>query len=231
MQSNSQIKPNIPYQIKQLEQTKNETTNQHNEYTEFEEIPFIYTNEYLYHGIRYQIYLEKLENIFKTKKILAGKYLENYSPYIDNCNMGEYVSILKLTNNNHLEYETFIEDNISLLITPLINAIITKYLSYNIWLLIKEQNLKLNNLYSYMQGECLVKDYIDFKYIKAIGIPYQKLIQLEKQNYANKLIEDIIKLMEQYNVILPIVDTSRYNHIIINPKIKEHKLIKKLNIN
>ena len=82
-----------------------------------------------------------------------------------------------------------------------------------------------------MQGECLVKNYIDFKYIKAIGLPYQKLIESKKEKYTNKLIEDIIKLMEQYNVILPIVDTSRYNHIIINPKIKEHKLIKKLNIN
>ena len=145
--------------------------------------------------------------------------------------MGEYVSLLKLTNNNYLEYETFIEENISLLITPLVNATITKYLSYNDWLLIKERNLKLNNLYSYMQGECLVKNYIDFKYIKAIGIPYQKLIESKKEKYTNKLIEDIKKLMEQYSIKLPIVDTSRYNHIIINPKQKEHKLIKKLNKN
>ena len=227
---NNQIKSNIPYEIKILEYTKNETTNQDNEYTEYEEIPFIYNNEYLYHGIRNQRYLEKLENIFRIKKLLAGKYLENYYSYSDNCNMGEYVSLLKLTNNNYFEYETFIEDYVSLLITPLVNAIITKYLTYNNWILIKERNLQLNNLYSYMQGECLVKDYINFEYVKGIGIPYQKLIELGKEDYVKKLIKDIVLLMEQYNIKLPIVDTSRYNRIIIDINKKEYKLKKDIKL-
>lgn len=219
--------PNISslYKIEILEQTPNQTTNQFNDYDITEEIPFIYTYDYLYHGIRFQKYLEKLENIFKTRTILSGKYLENYYSYTDNCNKGEYISLLKLSKDNYLEYETFIEENISLLITPAINAIITKYLSYNDWLTIQQENLSLKNHYSYMQGECFVKDYIPIDFVKAIGVPYQKLLSEGKQEYANKLLIDVQILMKKYNINLSIVDTSRYNRILIDIKQKEHKLI------
>lgn len=225
---NNLYKPNtilykLPYELEILEKTKNETTNQSNEYDFLEEIPFIYTTDYLYHGIRFQKYLEKLEDIFKTKKILAGKFIPNYYSYSDNCNKGEFVSLFKWINHNHIEYETFIESNISLLVTPAVNAIITKYISYTNWLEINKEDLQLKNYYSYMQGECFVKDYIPLDYIKAIGVPYQKLLSERKLEYANKLIEDIQILMEQYNQSLPIVDTSRYNHLLIDTNQKKPK--------
>lgn len=69
-----------------------------------------------------------------------------------------------------------------------------------------------------MNGECLVKDFISIDYIKAIGVPYQKLVSVGKEEYANQLLKDIQELMKKYNINLPIVDTSRYNHILIDAK-------------
>ena len=217
----------IPYEILLLESQEIITTNKEKEYTEFDEIPFYYYNEYLYHGIRFQKYLEKLENIFKEKKLLAGKYIKDYYNYTDNCNKGLYVSLLNCSKTNRISFETFIEENISLLITPYCNAQETKYVDFYTWEKIK--NLNLKQIYSYLPGECMCKDYIPIEYIKAIGVPYLKISREKGEEYTNQLLVDIKILMKQYNLQLPIVDTSRYNHIIINQK--EHKLIKKLNKN
>lgn len=208
----------------QLEQKLN-TTNEFNEYDINEEIPFSYTKDFLYHGIRFQNHLEKLENIFKERKIYAGKYLKNYYYYTDNCNKGEYVSLLEQTKDNHLAYETFIEENISLLITKAVDAIRTKYVRFDEWLKYKQSK----KYYSYMQGECFVKDYIDISYVKAIGFPYQKFIYLYGELNTNKLLNDLEILMNKYNINLPIVDTSRYNRIIINKTNKSYLKLKKQN--
>lgn len=204
----------IPYEIQKLEEEPIITTNQNNEYDEYYDMFFDYTKEYLYHGIRFQKHLEKLENIFKERKILAGKYLPNYHFYSDNCNLGEYVSLLKNINETSFEYETFILENISLLISLSCNAIETKYVDYQTWEKIQREHYQLKHIYSYMMGECLCKDFIPLDMVKAIGVPYQKLKSKEKEIYAIQIIKDIKELMNKYNIYLPIVDTSRYNHII-----------------
>jgi len=223
---------NIPYNIQKLEIELQTTTNQNHEYDDYEPESFDFVSEHLYHGIRFQQHLEKLENIFKEAKILAGKYLPNYHFYSDNCNKGEYVSLLKHTSETKLEYQTFIiESTVSLLVTPLCNAIETKYVDYNTWLTIQTENLQLKNIYSYMRGECMCKDYVPIEMVKAIGIPYLYLVSQGKKEYIDKLIKDIQKLMQQYNINLPIVDTSRYNLILIGNKEnnKQRKLISQSN--
>lgn len=210
---------NIPYKILMLENTANEMTNQFDDYYPGEEIPLIHDTKYLYHGIRKQKYLEKLENILKEQMILAGKYLPNYYSYIDNCNKGEYVSLLKKQRDNPVEYQTFIEENISLIISPTVNAIITKYIDYDTWEYITTNKIKLNNLYSYANGECLVKDFIPINYIKAIGIPYDNIYFQNKYISVDKLIDDIQKLLDKYKLNIPIVNTSRYNLTIEKPKV------------
>lgn len=223
---------NIPYEIQKLENEPQLTTNGNNQYSEGEHIPFNYTYAYLYHGIRAQTYLEKLENIFKERKLLAGKFLPNYRSYDDNCNKGEYVSLLKYLGDNKLEYEAFIlETNISLLVTPLCNAIETKHVSYSTWFEIQSENYEFKHLYSYMRGECMCKDFIPIDFIKAIGIPYQILVYYDRKDFADKLIEDIQSLMKQYNIELPIVDVSRYNQILVGniEKTKKKKLTSQSN--
>ena len=93
---------------------------------------------FLYHGIRFQNHLEKLEQIFRSRAILAGNYHEYYYDYDDNCNEGEYISLLSLDNYHNLEYKTFIMPNISLVISPKCNAIKTIYVPYEEWLEIKK---------------------------------------------------------------------------------------------
>ena len=204
----------LPYNIQKLEQAPIITTNQNHEYDDYEPESFDFVSDYLYHGIRFQKHLEKLENIFKERKILAGKYLPSYHFYSDNCNHGKYVSLLKYTSKTELEYKTFILENISLLVTPLCNAQETKYVDYQTWQKIQQEQYPLKHIYSYMIGECMCKDYIPLDMVKAIGAPYQKLILQGKETYAIQLIEDIKKLMDKYGVFLPIVDTSRYNIIL-----------------
>ena len=215
---------NLPYEIRKLEELPVTKTNQNHEYDDYEPESFDFISEYLYHGIRFQNYLEKLENIFKEGKILAGKYLPNYRFYDDNCNKGEYVSLLKLQGDNKLEYEVFIlENNVSLLISPICNAIETKCVSYNTWFDLQTKKYELKHLYSYMRGECMCKDSVSIDFIKAIGIPYQRLILYNKKEFADKLLEDIQSLMKQYDIHLPIVDVSRYNILLNKDNLKTKK--------
>lgn len=210
----------LPYNIQKLEQEPITTTNQNHEYNDYDIDSFSFVNEYLYHGIRFQKHLEKLESIFKERKILAGKYLPNYSFYNDNCNHGQYVSLLQYTSSRELEFETFILENISLLVTPLCDAQETKYVDYSTWLSLQERQSELKQIYSYMMGECMCKDYIPLEMVKAVGVPYQKLRLQGNEAYAISLIEDIKALMNKYNIHLPIVDTSRYNQIIYDTESK-----------
>ena len=165
----------LPYNIQQLEQEPIVTTNQNHEYDYYESEGFEFISDYLYHGIRFKKYLEKLENILKERKILAGKYLPNYQFYSNNCNHGQYVSLFKYTRSRQLEYKTFILENISLLVTPLCNAQETKYVDYQTWEKIQQQQYQLKHIYSYMKGECMRKDSIPLDMVMAIGVPYKNL--------------------------------------------------------
>ena len=213
----------IPNEVKELEMTEIITTSR---YLEYEDMLSKHYTFFLYHCIRNQMYLEKLENIFKEKKIIAGKYIENYYNYSDNCNKGEYVSLLNSFETNKISFDTFVLENISLLISPKCNAVQTKYVSYNTWEKIK--NLDLKHIYSYMIGEYMCKDFIPLEYVIAVGIPYKILVEKRSIEYVNKLIEDIVLLMEKYNILLPIVDTSRFNKNLVSPSLKSNNKIKKI---
>ena len=204
----------LPYEVMNAENEDIITTNQDGKYTENDNVSFRNMYGFLYHGIRFQDYLEKLESIFEGRKILAGKYIPNYYCYGDNCNKGEYVSVLNVQKTDGITFKTFIDENISLLITPFCDAIETKYVGFNIWNQIKDLNLK--QIYSYLPGECMCKDFIPLEFVKAVGVPYRHLIRTKGRDYADKLVEDIVSLMESYNISLPIVEPGRMNAILVN---------------
>ena len=165
--------------------------------------PFLY----LFHGIRFDDKLIKLEGIIKERKILSGQYIKNYYLYSDNANKGEYVSLIAYDEG--IGYDVFIKENISLLIYPDCDAILTKYIDYNTWECIKDYKTK--NLYSYLHGEYLVKDYISFDYVAAIGVPYNYYTQTKGNEYADHILKSIIKLLDKYSLSLPIIDTTNHN--------------------
>lgn len=185
-----------------------------------------YTGNFLYHGIRFQKKLEKLESILRDKKIKAGNYLENYYSYDDNCNDGEYVSLIEYPIDANLEYDTFIKENISLVISPKCKAYKTIYLPYDLWRKIKDiPNLK--NRYSYARYEYQVKECVPLDYVRAIGLPYRYLVIHHKKDTADFYKEEIIALMEKYDIHMPIVDTSFFNDIIYEEE--KNKVYKKIN--
>lgn len=188
-----------------------------------ENLRFIYN--FLYHGIRFQNHLEKLESIFKDKAILAGNYQKNYFSYSDNCNEGEYISLLATDGYYDLEYETFIMPNITLVISPDCNAIKTLYLPYHEWEQVKGKNTK--NRYSYAHNEYQVKQSISLSMIKAIGIPARYLRTINKEEQIDIYLKDILELMNKYNITLPIVDNSAYNIPIYSSQSTELKHVKK----
>ena len=166
---------------------------------------------YLYHGIRFQSYLEKLESIFKDKKILASKYIPNCFNYDDNCNKGEYVSLTSY--NDTIGFKAFIDENISLLVSPKCKAYLTKYVSYEIWEQIKDKNTK--NLYSYMNQEYMCKDYVSFNFVKAVGVPYKYYLLKNGIEYADNILNGVKELIDKYEINIGIVDTSDFNKILI----------------
>ena len=174
-----------------------------------------YTYNFLYHGIRFQNHLEKLDSIFKDKAILAGNYQNSYSNYSDNCNEGEYISLLSTNGCYDLEYETFIMPNITLIISPECEAIKTFYLPFSEWEQLKGKKTK--NRYSYAQNEYQVKKIIPISMVKAIGIPARYLRTINREVLIDAYLHDILELMTKYNIPLPIVDTSAYNIPILLP--------------
>lgn len=203
----------IEEKFKKLESKRNETFKELNPYIS-ENPDLLEYDSFLYHGIRFQTHLEKLEQIFASGAILAGNYHENYYAYDDNCNDGEYISLLSLDSYHDLEYRTFIMPNISLVISGECNPVKTIYVPFEEWEEFKKMNPK--NRYSYARGEYQVKEKITLDMIKAIGLPKRYLTIMCQEHLIEPYINDILELMSKYNIELPIVDTSNHNRPIIN---------------
>lgn len=174
---------------------------------------------YLYHGIRFQKYLEKLESIFKDKKILASKYIPDCFNYDDNCNKGEYVSLTSYSDTSG--FNIFIVENISLLISPKCKAHLTKYINYETWEQIKKKETK--NLYSYMMDEYMCKDYVPLDLVRAVGVPHNYYTLTKGIEYADNILTDVKELIDKYNINIGIVDTSSFNKVLIEPEKRKIK--------
>lgn len=201
---------NLEEKITRLEQQTPQTfLDINSDIYDYDDLRYIYN--FLYHGIRYHNNLEILESIFKDRAIIAGNYQKNnnYSNYSDNCNEGEYISLLAINKDYDIEYEIFIKPNITLIISPDCGAIKTIYLPYDEWEQIKRKNT--NNRYSYAHNEYQVKKMLPLSYVKAIGVPVRYLRDIFTQEEIEKYLTEILNLMNKYNINLPIVDTSAYN--------------------
>ncbi len=201
---------NIENKIAQLEKEPMITFQE--EYGITEELDLFEQDKFLYHGIRFGNQLEVLEQILRDKKILAGKYIDGYYSFSDNCNDGEYVSLINYSDST--EFETFVRSNICFVISPLMDAYKTKYLSSEEWDYIKEHRIPVKNRYSYAKNEYQVKDEIPLEKVRAIGVSGISLLhmRLSKRNAeVNQYIQRIVDLLEKYSVDIPIVDIDCCN--------------------
>lgn len=205
----------LPREVIKLELEDTLTSNDifyHDDYDEERFNPYAF----LYHGIRFDNNLIKLENILKEKKILAGKYINGYYNYSDNANKGEYVSLIAYSEDRISGFDVFVKENICFLVSTDCDAILTKYVDFNTWEKIKD--IKTRNIYSYMAREFMVKDYVSFDFIKAIGVPYRYLVLSKGKEYADDVLLKVEQLMKKYDVNLNVVDTNSYNKILIEKK-------------
>jgi len=186
----------------------------------------VYSYEsFLYHGIRFGDQLEVLESIFKLGGIIASKYLDKYDYFLDvyeNCNEGEYVSLLEQNVGYELEYDTFVKPNISLVVSPNCGAVKTFYLPYDEYRRLKIEFLDARNRYSYARGEYQVLERVPISMIRAIGVPYHYLKIIGNMELGEHYLEEVIRLMNLYGIDLPVVDTSYYNKELVQVK----KLVK-----
>lgn len=189
------------------------------EYPSNIEYDFFDAECFLYHGLRYydesirfEEGLKKLKSIFEKKGILARKYLDGYYPSSDNCNELEYISLAKYSNNT--EFKVFVLENICLLTNPSSTAYQTIHISFDMWDFLKKNQIKVKNRYSYAHNEYQVKDSIPLDDIKAVGLPHFNIRLLEGLSKADYYKQQIIDLLNQYDIDLPIVDTSCHNQII-----------------
>lgn len=85
---------------------------------------------------------------------------------------------------------------------------------YDMWYFMKKNNIEVKNRYSYARNEYQVKDGIPLDDVKAIGILFFDIRLSEGMDIANHYKQQIISLLDQYDIDLPIVDTSCYNQVI-----------------
>lgn len=186
-----------------------------------EELSLCYPQFFLYHGLRYQDWLDNLKGIFEKGKILAGKYIDGYINYTGNCNCGEYVSLARYEYSP--EFRQFVGCRVSLIISPFVEAYQTIYLSFEEWVNLKKSNISVKNRYSYMLNEYQVKDWITLDMVRGIGIPYSYLIREKWVEKTEELIQYIIDLMDNYNILLPIVNTDRCNKVLYDESLGKVK--------
>lgn len=168
---------------------------------------------HLYHGIRFDS-INRLESIFQSKSILCGKKVnpsfishDGTTKYIfieyfddENCNLGEYVSVMPSIDS--LEFEKFVEENIFFAIKASVDALKTTHVSYDEYEELRKNVLSWDRLYSYAWHEYLVKDSISLDDVDCIGIDSR---YHDDEEY-NELINSVKKLLEVYKIKIPFKD-------------------------
>lgn len=170
---------------------------------------------YLYHGVRFDD-RNRLESIFQMRKIVCGSRIPTgYQSYdgswknlwIDclseeNCNMGEYISVMPYCRG--LEFDTFIREHLFFVLRGSIDAFQTIPLSYDEYCAYRKRKISSSQLYSYARDEYLVKDEILFEDVLFLGIDSRYY-----QGDASQIIQEVISLMKVYNISFPFFDTNK----------------------
>lgn len=160
-----------PLKKKELEESETFMDLHPNAYRH-EDIFFPY--DYLYHGVRLDDDHSHFASILMDQAIKCGELLKDYCRYgSDNCNEGKFVSLAHYTGDEYdIEFKTFIEENVTFIISPTLNPVKCKYLPFEEWDKIKEKITKTKHRYSYARCEYQYKKEIPFYFVRGILYPY-----------------------------------------------------------
>ncbi len=171
----------------------------------------------LYHGIRFDA-INRLESIFQTGYILPSNkvkrefvsydgtvkylYISNSN---ENCNMGKYVSVMPYEDD--LEFNVFVRENLFFAIKGTIKAFETTHVSYDEYFDKKNKD-ECDDYYSYAFNEYFVENGISLDDVIYIGIDSSYF----NGNY-DKIVEDVINLINVYEIDIPFVDERTNSEI------------------
>ena len=172
----------------------------------------------LYHGIRFDA-INRLESIFQTGYILPSnkvkrdfvsydgtvKYLYISNDSDENCNMGTYVSVMPYEDD--LEFKLFVRETLFFAIKGTIKAFETTHVSYDEYYDKKNKD-ECDDYYSYAFNEYFVENDISLDDVIYIGIDSSYF----NGNY-DKIVEDVINLINVYEIDIPLVDERTNSEI------------------
>jgi hypothetical protein len=119
--------------------------------------------------------------------------------------MGKYISVMPYVD--HLEFEVFVRENLLFAIKGTINAFKTTHVSYDEYCDIKNKD-ECDDYYSYAFNEYFVENGISLDDVIYIGIDSSYF----NGNY-DKIVEDVINLINVYEIDIPFVDERTNSEI------------------
>ena len=167
---------------------------------------------FLYHGVRMDSEHELFESILSDREIKCANKIGFYRGFdSDNCNEGKYISLIHYSGDDYdIEFKTFIEENVSFIISPKLNPLKCKYLPFDEWEKIKKKLPKTKHRYSYAREEYQYPDSISLDYV--VGVLYPLRFYSHKNGYmsAEEDLEYVKKLLIKYGFKdLPILDPTK----------------------
>lgn len=166
---------------------------------------------YLYHGVRFDDKHEHFESILKDEEIRCGNKTDGYYRIGgDNCNEGKYISLIHYTGEDYdIEFKTFVEENVSFVISPLINPAKCVYLPYEEWEKVKSKLPMTKQRYSYARNEYQCEDSISLDYVVGILYPYHFYMHTKGFEKTRQDFRKIKELLIKYGYSsLPIFDPT-----------------------
>ena len=179
----------------------------------------------LFHGVRFDPDHQLFESILKDQKISCANRAKRYwRNYLDNCNEGEYVSLIDYSDCN-IEFKTFIQENVAFIISPKLNPLKCKYLPYEEWSKIKQKLPKTKHRYSYARHEYQYPDNIPLYYVIGISYPLAYFNQMYGFSKTKQDLTYIRNLLLKYDLEdLPILDPTDNFCILNNELITQRKV-------
>lgn len=189
---------------------------------------------HLYHGVRLDPNHETFESILRDREIKCAKKANTYRGMSsENCNEGKYVSLTHYTGEDHdIEFMTFIEENVSFIISSKLNPVKCKYLNYEEWEMIKKKLPKTRHRYSYARGEYQYPDGVSFDYVEGILYPLNLYSYNEGFTRTQNDLLYIKELLVKYGLgNLPIVDpTDGFKVLDVKLRGMTHGIINKFKL-
>lgn len=174
----------------------------------------------LYHGVRFDEDHERFEQILIDEEIRCGNLTKGYyRAGGDNCNEGEYISLINYSGERYdIEFQTFVEENVAFIISPLLDPVKCKYLPFEEWDKIKSKLPMTRQRYSYARNEFQHKERISFDYVIGVLYPFQY--------YAHK--KGYTKTREDFNRVKNLLREHGYSYLPILDPTDDFEDLKKL---